>query len=86
MIDLQIIAISIVLIEPTKMTFFPVGYGKSPSCNGCNRVEFMKSVLDNVIGDSVKPVIVSPSMSGGWSLPFIKEYQGIFYEYLLIEV
>lgn len=52
------------------------GYGKSPSCNGCNHVEFMKSVLDNIIGDSAKPVIVSPSMSGGWSLPFIKEYQG----------
>lgn len=46
----------------------------------------MKSVLDNIIGDSVKPVIVSPSMSGGWSLPFIKEYQGIFNEYRLTEV
>ena len=69
-----------------KIIFFRLGYGNSPSCNGCNRVEFMKSVLDNVIGDSVKPVIVSPSMSGGWSLPFIKEYQGIFYEYWLIEV
>ena len=77
--------ISIVLTQQ-KNIFCPVGYGKSPSCNGCNRVEFMKSVLDNIIGDSVKPVIVSPSMSGGWSLPFIKEYQGIFNEYRLTEV
>ena len=78
--------IPISLAEPMKIMFFLVGYGKSPSCNGCNHVEFMKSVLDNIIGDSAKPVIVSPSMSGGWSLPFIKEYQGIFYEYRFIEV
>ena len=37
----------------------------------------MKKVLDDIIGESVNPVIVSPSMSGGWSLPFIKGHQGI---------
>ena len=54
-----------------------LGFGKTPDCNRCDRVDFMKSVLDNIIGDSVKPVIVSPSMSGGWSLPFIEKHQGI---------
>ena len=53
-----------------------LGYGNTPDCQGCNKQEFMKKVLDDVIGESVKPVIVSPSMSGGWSLPFIKKYQG----------
>ncbi len=42
----------------------------------------MKKVLDDIIGESVKPVIVSPSMSGGWSLPFIKGHQGIIRDVL----
>ena len=53
-----------------------IGYGKTPDCNGCNKVDFITKVFDNILGASVRPVIVSPSMSGGWSLPFIKEHQG----------
>ena len=56
---------------------FILGFGKTPDCNRCDRVDFMKSVLNDIMGDSVKPVIVSPSMSGGWSLPFIEKHQGI---------
>jgi len=53
------------------------GFGKTPDCNRCDRVDFMRSVLDNIIGNSIKPVIVSPSMSGGWSLPFIEKNQDL---------
>ena len=60
---------------------FILGFGKTPDCNRCDRVDFMRSVLDNIIGNSIKPVIVSPSMSGGWSLPFIEKNQGIISKY-----
>ena len=58
-----------------------IGYGNTPSCNGCNKVDFMVNVFDNILGASVRPVIVSPSMSGSWSLPFIKEHQGNILRY-----
>ena len=53
-----------------------IGYGNTPDCNGCNKADFIANIFDNILGASVRPVIVSPSMSGSWSLHFIKEHQG----------
>ena len=62
------------------------GYGNTPDCNGCNKARFLKLVFDNIVGfdrilgEITKAVIVSPSMSGSWSLPFIQKHQGIMEE------
>ena len=59
-----------------------IGYGNTPDCNGCNKALFLKLVFDNIVGfdrilgETTKAVIVSPSMSGSWSLPFIQKHQG----------
>lgn len=44
------------------------GYGKSQSINFPRR-EFLLELLDGIQCD--RPILVSPSMSGGYSLPFI---------------
>lgn len=47
------------------------GYGNSPR-NNANRAVFMESLLSSLTPD-VKPVVVSPSMSGGFILPLLKK-------------
>ncbi|MBP0018691.1 MAG: alpha/beta hydrolase [Cyanobacteria bacterium SBLK] len=47
------------------------GYGNSQSINFPRR-EFLLELLQGIQCD--RPVLVSPSMSGGYSLPFIAEY------------
>lgn len=40
------------------------GHGKTPVCNGCNKVDFMENVFDNILGASVRHVIVSHQCLG----------------------
>ena len=44
------------------------GYGKSENITG-NRAQFLPKLLDKLNLD--QPVLISPSMSGGYSLPFV---------------
>ena len=74
-------------MQPRKISLLQfIGYGNTPDCNGCNKALFLKLVFDNIVGfdrilgETTKAVIVSPSMSGSWSLPFIKKHQGILEE------
>ena len=71
-------------LQPRKISLLQfTGYGNTPDCNGCNKALFLKLVFDNIVGfdrilgETTKAVIVSPSMSGSWSLPFIQKHQGI---------
>lgn len=48
------------------------GYGKTPSIVGLSPESFLLELINKLKLD--RPVIVSPSMSGGYSLPFIIKY------------
>ena len=50
------------------------GFGETPSYSG-DRGEFLDDVIKRLCGD-VKPVLVSPSMAGSFSLPLIERDQG----------
>lgn len=49
---------------------FVVGYGHSREVNlgGASRGDFLAAVVETL---DIKPVIVSPSMSGGFALPYL---------------
>jgi abhydrolase domain-containing protein 14 len=47
------------------------GFGKSPKVDVEDRGQFMADLIKS--GDLGKPVIVSPSMSGSFALPFLLE-------------
>lgn len=54
------------------------GYGKTEGCNTdqCrDKKEYLREVLSKVTG--VKPIIVSPSFSGTYSMPFMVKYQDL---------
>jgi len=51
------------------------GYGNSPR-NNADRAVFMESLLNTLTPD-VRPVVVSPSMSGGFILPLLKKSPGL---------
>jgi len=48
------------------------GYGKSGRWTGGDRGAFLGAVIDTLSPD-VAPVLVSPSMSGGWAVPLLAD-------------
>ena len=48
------------------------GYGKSGRWSGGDRGAFLGAVIDTLSPD-VAPVLVSPSMSGGWAVPLLAD-------------
>ncbi len=55
------------------------GFGETPSYSG-DRGDFLDEIIGSLCGD-VKPVLVSPSMSGSFSLPLIEKNQGSAYAF-----
>ena len=52
------------------------GYGKSASSSSGNPSNFLAELIESV--KLTKPIVVSPSMSGGYSLPAIASYPDKF--------
>ena len=63
-----------------QINLFFLGHGKTKSCSSCEkegRGTFLNKAINQIIGDNASVIIVSPSFSGSYSLPFLEKYQGI---------
>ena len=49
------------------------GYGNTKN-QADNKGEFLFAFLNAVVGDDVKPVVVTPSMSGSFIIPLLQEH------------
>ena len=67
----------------TRLILFLQGYGSSPKAS-VDRAKYLEEVIKGL--KLKKPVIVSPSMSGGYSMPYLFAGKAIFFLFLGLRI